>query len=242
MPSRWTSVFGLLCHRGPSTVRWFVIAVVVYALNCVRWRWGQPHVCEESLKTGRPSLTNRNAPAAVVSIGDMRCQPASIPHSAPSVENAGVGRSMRCGPDGGKLFSEAAARIGFSLAKVLTRNDGFRAAFATATEDRSNPADSVESNNNVSSECRSGQINYFSTHMNHLIILSILAVFLSGCASCPVPSVPEPPPANLRQPCRDLTAPADGTGGAVLRWSVDLAKAYRDCQSRQRGLVEAWPK
>lgn len=36
--------------------------------------------------------------------------------------------------------------------------------------------------------------------------------------------------------------PADGTGAAVLRWSISTAELYRECQSRHRRLVEAWPR
>jgi hypothetical protein len=36
--------------------------------------------------------------------------------------------------------------------------------------------------------------------------------------------------------------PADGTGRAVLRWSVETVRLYRECQDRHRATVEAWPK
>jgi hypothetical protein len=66
---------------------------------------------------------------------------------------------------------------------------------------------------------------------------------LMGCASL-TPQSPDAmtPPANLRQPCPDLVSPADGTGGTLLRWSIDTARVYRECQNRARELVEAWPR
>jgi hypothetical protein len=34
----------------------------------------------------------------------------------------------------------------------------------------------------------------------------------------------------------------DGQAGTVLKWGVATAKAYRLCQLKHAGLVEAWPK
>ncbi|MBE2261589.1 MAG: hypothetical protein IAE92_02535 [Burkholderiaceae bacterium] len=56
-----------------------------------------------------------------------------------------------------------------------------------------------------------------------------------------MPSPVNPPPASLRQPCPDLNQPADGTGASVLKWSLATVHAYRECQSRHRRLVQAWP-
>jgi len=66
-------------------------------------------------------------------------------------------------------------------------------------------------------------------------------LMLTACASSGVRSV-DPPPASLSQPCPDLQAPSDGTGGTLLRWSIRTVEAYRVCQSRHQRLVEAWPK
>ena len=68
------------------------------------------------------------------------------------------------------------------------------------------------------------------------------ALMLTACASCPQPLAPKPPPANLRTPCPDLVAPADGTGATLLPWSIATVMQYRECQSRHRRLLEAWPK
>jgi len=68
-----------------------------------------------------------------------------------------------------------------------------------------------------------------------------VALFLSGCASFGLPSAQPQLQASLREPCPDLLPPVDGSRGAILRWSVDTAKAYRECQSRHRRTVEAWP-
>lgn len=75
-----------------------------------------------------------------------------------------------------------------------------------------------------------------------LFTATLCASILTGCGHYAPPSVIEPPPANLRQPCADLAMPANGSAKAVLRWSVDTAEAYRICQNRHRELVYAWPK
>lgn len=46
-------------------------------------------------------------------------------------------------------------------------------------------------------------------------------------------------PAGLRQPCPDLSDPVNGTAGAMLRWGVNTAKLYRECQDRHRRAVES---
>lgn len=62
---------------------------------------------------------------------------------------------------------------------------------------------------------------------------------LTACASSARPSAAPDIPESLRQPCQPLTTPADGTGAAVLRWSLSTVEAYRECADRHRALVEA---
>lgn len=69
----------------------------------------------------------------------------------------------------------------------------------------------------------------------------IAAWMMTGCTSSGVQSAIQPPPASLRQPCRTLTAPADGTGATMLRWSLDAVTAHRECADRHRALLDAWP-
>lgn len=68
------------------------------------------------------------------------------------------------------------------------------------------------------------------------------ALMTTGCASLEQQSEPPQLQASLREPCPDLLEPADGGRATMLRWSIDTAKAYRECQSRHRRTVEAWPK
>lgn len=69
-----------------------------------------------------------------------------------------------------------------------------------------------------------------------------LVASLTACAHSPQQQGDQPAiPANLRQPCPDPSLPADGTGAAVLRWSIGMVQAYRECQAKHRALVGAWP-
>jgi hypothetical protein len=65
---------------------------------------------------------------------------------------------------------------------------------------------------------------------------------LTGCASSPSQSEPPQLQASLRQPCPDLAPPTDGGRAAMLRWSVETVRLYRECQSRHARTVEAWPR
>jgi hypothetical protein len=71
----------------------------------------------------------------------------------------------------------------------------------------------------------------------------LICLTMTACASS-TPRSPDAlqPPASLRQPCPDLSQLNDGTGAALLRWGVVTARLYRECQSRHKELVEAWPK
>lgn len=55
---------------------------------------------------------------------------------------------------------------------------------------------------------------------------------LGACASSPAPSKAPETPANLRQSCKPLTKPNDGTRASVLKWAKDTVLAYRECADR----------
>lgn len=46
-------------------------------------------------------------------------------------------------------------------------------------------------------------------------------------------------PADLVLPCPDLPRLADGQKATVLRWSVQVAGLYKDCQARHGAVVKA---
>jgi hypothetical protein len=62
--TRRATIRGLLLGRRPTAVCWFVIAVVVHALDRVSIRRGFAHVGVKVFEDG-PSFTNANAAAAV---------------------------------------------------------------------------------------------------------------------------------------------------------------------------------
>ncbi len=68
------------------------------------------------------------------------------------------------------------------------------------------------------------------------------ALMTMGCTSLPLQSEPTPLQASLREPCADLSPPTGGSRAQILKWSVETARLYRECQSRHRRTVEAWPK
>ncbi len=60
---------------------------------------------------------------------------------------------------------------------------------------------------------------------------------LAGCASSAMPSTVDQ--ASLLHRCRPLATPADGTAAELLRWGVDTALAYRECDDRHDMFVRA---
>jgi hypothetical protein len=86
------SGISLLLMRGcPTTVCWFVIAFVVYAIDGVRGSGRASHVTEKRLKAIHPSFTNSNTVQAVFAIARVVGIRASRNHSRP----ASIGRSAR---------------------------------------------------------------------------------------------------------------------------------------------------
>jgi len=76
------------------------------------------------------------------------------------------------------------------------------------------------------------------------IVLStlIFASILTACNSLQEPLKIQLPPANLTTLCSDLDAPLSGQSRDVLVWSLQTIEAYKICQARHKGLVEAWPR
>lgn len=71
-------------------------------------------------------------------------------------------------------------------------------------------------------------------------LIVLIAGMLQGCQTPMPPSEARAPlPANLTQPCPDLTPLETATGAAVLRKIVETAELYYECQARHRALVDA---
>ena len=73
------------------------------------------------------------------------------------------------------------------------------------------------------------------------IFVSCFMFVLTGCGHTLMPLASLVPPANLVTPCPPLRQLNSPSGGAILRWDIEAAKAYAECQSRHQRLVEAWP-
>lgn len=78
--------------------------------------------------------------------------------------------------------------------------------------------------------------------LSKILLTAMCALMLQGCASSNLQSEAPQLQASLRQPCPQLQPPGDGTGETMLRWSVDLARMYRECRDRHARTVEAFPK
>ena len=74
-----------------------------------------------------------------------------------------------------------------------------------------------------------------------LCTATLCALTLTACGHSETLPL-KPPPPNLAEPCPPLGEVRDGNAGTVLKWGVATAKAYRLCQLKHAGLVEAWPK
>jgi hypothetical protein len=239
MQNRRPPVRGLLFERRPSAVTWLIVSIIVDAINGVLRRWWLPHVSNECVKARHPSFAYRNASSAVVVIRLVSLKGASFAHPAPRIEGFGVSAAIFGCPGFSQFLAKAAARIRFSPSEILASNNGFCPALTDAPKHRTLLVNASKASDGVSAIGRSSQINYFSPHMNPLIILSIVPFLLVGCASSARQSEPLAIPASLRQPCPTLTDPVNGTGAAVLRWSLETVEAYRLCADRHRALVEA---
>lgn len=80
--------------------------------------------------------------------------------------------------------------------------------------------------------------------MPRLLILSFLALLLTGCAvQAPMRTI-DPPPADLAIRCE--AGPDYPTTGARLADVLDIVgkreAAAADCRARHRALVAAWPR
>lgn len=76
--------------------------------------------------------------------------------------------------------------------------------------------------------------------------LWIACLMLTACThSAPLlaPSTKPSLDQSLAQPCRPITLPAAADFDVWLDWVVsDVLRAYGECASRHKAVVEAWPK
>ena len=76
----------------------------------------------------------------------------------------------------------------------------------------------------------------------YLVVVSVVCMFTSGCASSTSRSPAPPIPANLASSCPNLEPIPGMTGRVITPWIARTVKQYQDCQDKVQGLQEAWPK
>lgn len=83
-------VVHLLTLRCPSAVARSVVAIVVFPLQRMVWRWLQPHVYQEVLETVEPSIADLDTSSTVMrELGGVAIQAAAF-HRSPATVFAGV--------------------------------------------------------------------------------------------------------------------------------------------------------
>lgn len=80
---RRTHVAVLLGRRTPIAVGWFVVSVVISALDRILRRWFPPHVLNEAVERFCPSLANRNTSSAIPFVSSGIRILASLDHASP---------------------------------------------------------------------------------------------------------------------------------------------------------------
>lgn len=73
------------------------------------------------------------------------------------------------------------------------------------------------------------------------VLSASLLLTASGCSTAPVTvSCPKPPPlpANLTQPCPDLSPLTGGTFGQITASLMETSVRYKDCQARHKALAD----
>lgn len=128
-----TEIAKLLHASCPAAIAWFVISVVVFAVNAVLGRRTIPHVGIEVGKRVPPSPANANAATAVPPKGFVGLTVAAINHVCPRPVFGRISesmRSMQAARDLGRPVAAAACCV--PRAKVMRRNGCFLSAFAQA--------------------------------------------------------------------------------------------------------------
>lgn len=125
--SRTPSIAGLLAFGGPATVAWFVMAVVVDALDRVRGRRLRPHVGEKGREVVAPAIADRDTAATVIGVVVRVLIEAARFHSGPRDILAGLLARARV-----PMCRRAAAGRRVADPQVCSANRGIAPAVAAA--------------------------------------------------------------------------------------------------------------
>lgn len=124
------AVCGLFERCRPSTIAWFVIAVIVDSIYGVFRRWAWPHVRKECRKIIDPSIAYCNStPSPNVKVSMSRIK-ATFFDTGPATVFGGFGLAM-CGT-GWEVLFPTAARFGLALQEIPLQHDALNAAITAA--------------------------------------------------------------------------------------------------------------
>lgn len=84
----------LLRERCPVAVFWAIILFAVLPVDAVIGGWRDTHVFEERLERGAPSVTDRDAPSAIINETDIERITASALHALPDAVYASAGHAV----------------------------------------------------------------------------------------------------------------------------------------------------
>ena len=82
-------VVGLLNARCPAAIIWTIVAIVIFAVNLVLWRWSFAHVSKKIRKRLTPTLAHFNAATSVIFVLAIAFVVTAIQHIGPQVEFRG---------------------------------------------------------------------------------------------------------------------------------------------------------
>jgi hypothetical protein len=119
----------------PATVARFIVAVVVYPLQAVRWGWLSSHVGEEVVKRLLPSLAHLDSTTAIVFVTSTVWVVTSLIHGIPCIVLRGMLHTVSPASISTKrmLQPKATAASGISPTQASALNNRCTAACANAS-------------------------------------------------------------------------------------------------------------
>lgn len=128
----------LLLGGRPSDVAWFVIAVVVTAINGVDRRRTRPYVLSEQIKRVAPTRADGDSSSAVFGITRVVGVEATLLHARPRLVEVGAS-DARCALFNGGVHASASTGLDSRPQATLPERD-YRAAVALALKDAASVA------------------------------------------------------------------------------------------------------
>ncbi len=164
-------IVGLFCACSPSAIRWFIVSVVVYAINFMFWGWKSPHVCKEILK-GIPTVTDFDSTTTIIFIKRIFRIITSFFQSLPSIILTAIRHTVCSQPTHKHFFMNALARFCGSFFQTTCTHNGFIATITLAKESWHSWFNIRRTfYSNQSSESLSSKINEFWHDCNYTTLI-----------------------------------------------------------------------